>query len=77
MRKTDWLMFQQRLRQNCTSYNDAQKLRLSPHISRYFFLKRAFFLSVEATPFEFSLVWIKIGVWINSSGQGVDKLGRP
>ena len=56
MRKTDWLMLQQRLRQNCTSYNDAQKLRLSPHISRYFFLKRAFFLSVEATPFEFSLV---------------------
>ena len=41
------------------------------------FLKQAFFLSVEATPFECSLVWIKIGVWINSSGQGVNKLGRP
>ena len=41
------------------------------------FLKRAFFLSVVATPFEFSLVWIKIGVWINSSGQGLNILGRP
>ena len=28
-------------------------------------LKRAFFLSVVATPFEFSLVWIKIGVWMD------------